>query len=95
MVYARLAELKRVFKERNTACAVARCSQAQLLVLYPYDHHSVVVEGKAGVMLTYYLLENEGRLEPDELVVVFEHARHHPPAPPEVQQVIDELKFES
>lgn len=71
---------------------VAACSRDQAAILASFDHHRVWVGGRDGVMLTYeWLLEDAS--EPLLLTVVPRHAAAHPPAPPEIQAVIDQLTF--
>lgn len=71
---------------------VATCSRDQAVILAPFDHHRVRVGGRDGVMLTYEWLLADA-CEPLLLTVVPHHAAAHPPAPPEIQSVIDQLAF--
>lgn len=73
--------------------AQAWCSRDQAERLVSFDHHRVRVGGRQGVMLTYHWLPLETAVEPLLLTVVFHYAEQHPPAPPEVQVIIDQLTF--
>lgn len=44
-------------------------------------------------MLTYHLVPIEETEEPLWLRVVYRHAAVHPPVPPEIQEVVDRLRF--
>jgi hypothetical protein len=72
---------------------VAECTANQANELINYDHHRVVINGCDAVMLTYHWRED--LQEPLLVKAVFEYAELHPPAPPEVQAVIDQLQFRS
>lgn len=74
--------------------AVAVCSRAQAEQLVAYDHHVVRVHGRPGVMLTYEWMPLEEPAGPFLLTVVFHHADKHPPAPQEIQSLVDELTFQ-
>jgi hypothetical protein len=72
-------------------------NQAQAACLVDYDHHRVRVSGELGVMLTYQWLTGDEAAEVRTLIVVFPPlpiALAHPPAPPEVQTVIDQCVFD-
>ena len=59
-----------------------------------YDHHVVLVDGRPGVMLTYEWMPVEEHSGPFVLTVVFHYAENHPPAPPEIQAVVNALRFQ-
>jgi hypothetical protein len=71
----------------------AQVSREQAEAILRFDHHRVKVGGRWGVLLTYYLMPLEEAAEPLMVRVVFHYAEAHPLAPPEVQAVIEELKF--
>jgi hypothetical protein len=71
----------------------ADCTPEQAEALIRYDHQVVTVDGRRGVMLTYHwMLEGKPARE---LIVVFQYADAHPPAPPDIQGIIDKLMFKS
>lgn len=72
----------------------ALCTPEQVEQLIRYDHHRVNVGGRPGVMLTYHWM-SEDAAEPFMLHVVFQYAEKHPPAPPEIQAIIDQLRFDA
>jgi hypothetical protein len=74
--------------------AIAICTRSQAEQLVDYDHHVVLVDGRPGVMLTYTWMPLEEHTGPFVLTIVFHHTEKHPPAPQEVQAVIDGLKFQ-
>lgn len=74
--------------------AIAVCSRAQAAQLLDYDHHTVLVQGRRGVLLTYPWHPFDENPGPFLLTVVFHHADQHPPAPPAVQTLVDGLKFQ-
>ena len=74
--------------------AVAICSRQQAEKLLDYDHHVVQVNGRAGVMLTYEWLPMEEHTGPFVLTVVFHYAEKHPPAPAQIQALVDGLSFQ-
>jgi hypothetical protein len=73
---------------------IAVCTRAQAELLSAYDHHTVRVQGQLGVLLTYPWWPVEDASEPFLLTIVFHYAQQHPPAPPAIQAVIDQLTFE-
>lgn len=73
--------------------AVAICTRPQAEQLADYDHHTVQVDGRAGVMLTGEWMPLEGHRGPFVLTVVFHYAEKHPKAPAQVQAVVDGLAF--
>ena len=74
--------------------AVAICSPEQAEKLVDYDHHMVRVNGQAGVMLTDEWMPLAEHAGPFILTVVFHYAEKHPPAPAEIQAVVDGLTFQ-
>jgi len=72
----------------------AVCTRDQAAQIVNYDHHRVRVDGRLAVMLTYHWMPLEEAAEPLILRAVFQYAEKHPPAPPEVQTIIDQLHFE-
>jgi len=76
--------------------AIAICTRAQAKQLVDYDHHVVSVNGRLGVMLTYRegWMPDEEHAGPFVLTVVFHHAEKHPPAPAEIQSLVDGLNFQ-
>lgn len=74
--------------------AVAICTRAQAEQLVNYDHHVVQVNGRSGVMLTYEWMPVEEYTAPFVMTVVFHHAENHPPAPAQIQSLVDELNFQ-
>jgi hypothetical protein len=72
---------------------VAKCTPQQAQQLISYDHHRIVVNGRDAVMLTYHWTDD--MQESLSLKVVFQYAALHPPAPSEVQAVVDQLQFSS
>jgi hypothetical protein len=87
---SRPANFNKVYPSQGTAI----CTQEQARRLVDYDHHRVLVDGKPAVLLTVEWLALEEHRGPFVLTVVFHHADQHPPAPPEVQSLVDELKFQ-
>lgn len=73
---------------------VAICTRDQAAQIVNYDHHRVRVDGRLVVMLTYHWMPLEEAAEPLILRAVFQYAEKHPPAPLEVQTIIDQLHFE-
>jgi hypothetical protein len=82
------------FNQINPGQAVAICTADQAEQLVNYDHHRINVSGRAGVLLTYEWMPIEEHIGPFVLTVVFHHAETHPPAPDEVQAIVDKLKFQ-
>ena len=75
---------------------MAPVSREQAARLVGYDHHRVWVGEKLGVMLTYHWMPLEEATEPLVLIVIVPPpviAQAHPPAPPEVQAVVDQLTW--
>ena len=74
--------------------AIAICTPEQARELVQYDHHRVIVESRAGVLLTYEWMPIEQHLRAFVLTVVFHHAEKHPPAPEKIQAIVDALRFQ-
>lgn len=74
--------------------AVAICTREQAQRLVSYDHHTVDVNGRLGVMLTYEWMPVEEHAGPFILTVVFQHAEKHPRAPEEIQAIVGGLLFQ-
>ena len=74
--------------------AIAICTREQAEELVQYDHHRVIVEKRAAVLLTYGWMPIEQHVGPFVLTVVFHHAEKHPPAPEKVQAIVDVLRFQ-
>jgi hypothetical protein len=85
-------KLVEAHRKAGIPCAVAECSREQLFTLKPYDHHTVRLKGEKAVMLTYHLLgQTFAPGEQPTLVFALEYADNHPPAPSEVQDIINTL----
>jgi hypothetical protein len=75
---------------------VAVCSREQAEQIILYDHHVVVANGDLpGVMITYHWMPLEEAEDPLILMLIPAHVDVHPPAPPEIQAIIDQLMFTS
>lgn len=74
--------------------AVAICTREQAEALINYDHHTIRINGRAGIMLTYEWVPLEKHAPPFLLTVVFRYAEKHPPAPAEIQSLVDGLRFQ-
>ncbi|HEY8833881.1 MAG TPA: hypothetical protein VIM21_15390 [Gemmatimonadaceae bacterium] len=74
---------------------VAACPIADVPLLLRYDHHTVSIDGRGALLLTYLWMERapENRGEMLDCVVSFTYAAGHPPAPPEVQAIVNRLSF--
>ena len=81
------------FNQIHADQAVAVCTREQAVQLVDYDHHTISVNGRTGVMLTYEWLPLEQHTGPFVLTVVFHHAEKHPPASEEIQSILDGLRF--
>ncbi len=73
--------------------AVAICTHEQARQLVDFDHHTVRISGRLGVMLTNEWMPLEEHAPPFLLTVVFRYADSHPFAPAEIQSLVDGLKF--
>lgn len=82
------------FNQIHPNQATAICKQVQAEQLINYDHHRVIVLEKMGVLLTYEWMPIEEHIGPFVLTVVFHHADAHPPAPDEIQTLVNGLKFQ-
>lgn len=74
--------------------AVAICTREQAAQLAQYDHHVVEINGHAGVMLTSEWMPLEKHTGPFVLTVVFRHTGGHPPAPAEIQALVNGIRFQ-
>ena len=74
--------------------AIAICPREQAAELVQHDHHRVIVEKRAAVLLTYEWMPIEHHTGPFVLTVVFHHAEKHPPAPEKIQTIVDGLRFQ-
>ena len=74
--------------------AIAICTREQAAEPVQYDHHRVIVEKRAAVLLTYEWMPMEQHTGPFVLTVVFHHAEKHPPAPEKIQTIVDVLRFQ-
>ena len=82
------------FNQIHPNQATAICTRAQAEQLVNYDHHRINVSGRAGVLLTDEWMPVDEHIGPFVLTVVFHHADAHPPAPDEIQAIVDRLKFQ-
>jgi len=86
-------ELKTALENNHSRFAIALCPPELASRLLPYDHHTVRINNRSGVLITYPHLTLSELTQPVEFQVVFEHITGHPPAPAEVQAIIDNLNF--
>lgn len=82
------------FNQIHPDQAIALCSRDQARQLVKYDHHRVTVFEREGVLLTDEWMPLEDHAGPFILTVVFHYAEKHPPAPAEVQAIVNGLKFQ-
>ena len=82
------------FNQIHPNQAVAICTREQAEALVNYDHHTVQVNGRLGVMLTYEWMPLEAHTGPFVLTVVFHYADKHPRASEAIQSIVDELRFQ-
>jgi hypothetical protein len=73
--------------------AVAICTREQAEQLVDFDHHTVRINDRIGVMLTNEWMPLEEHAPPFLLTVVFRYADRHPAAPAEIQTLVDRLRF--
>lgn len=85
--------MRKSFNQIYPNQATAICTREQAEQLVNYDHHVVYVNGRAGVMLTYEWMPVEEHTGPFLLTIVFHHTEKHPPAPGEIQDLVDGLRF--
>lgn len=71
---------------------VADCVAADVARLREMDHHVVVVDGRAAVLLTYHLWAEEPA-ERARVFALFRYTERHPQAPADVQKIVDRLSF--
>lgn len=95
-IFAKVIPTKNIMSRPSTFNhqAVAICSREQAEQLANYDHQRVNVLGEAGVLLTSEWMPLEEHAGPFLLTVVFHYAQSHPPAPAEIQAIVDRLKFQ-
>ena len=76
-------------------CSFAVCPADAVELLRSYDHHTVWLQGRRALLRTYHWADEEPRdAEAGRpFQVSFTYAAGHPPAPPAVQAVVDELTF--
>jgi hypothetical protein len=86
--------MPRSFNQIHPHQAIAVCTREQAEQLVRYDHHVVSVHNRPGVILTYEWMPVEDHYGPFILTVVFQHAEKHPPAPHEIQSIVDGLTFQ-
>ncbi len=79
----------------RTRFATALCPPKETAQLLPYNHYTVQVNGRTGVLVTYPDLKETELTQPVELQIVFEHIAGHPAAPQEVQSIINNLTFDT
>jgi len=82
------------FNKLSPAQGTAICTPEQAAQLADHDRQRVRVDGKAALLLTEAWFPLEEHRGPFVLTVVFHHAEVGPAAPPEIQSVVDELKFQ-
>ena len=75
---------------------VGSCSRDVASILLRYDHHTVWLQGRPALLLTYHwnaapLAE---QAEPLPFTVSFTFARGHPAAPAEVQALVASLELQ-
>lgn len=68
-----------------------RCPPATARRVLRYDHHRVRIDGQLGVLVTYPLMGQPLDAAVDVWIVVHASASRHPPAPHEVQSLLDGL----
>ncbi|MFT3764029.1 MAG: hypothetical protein QM820_00665 [Minicystis sp.] len=99
--------MARYWQHGDPIRAVATCNRRQAEALESFDHHRVIVDELWGILLTYHWMPIEEAPPPWVAIVVFHpapshvtaeaHVRaivaKHPPAPPGVQAIIDQLEF--
>lgn len=83
------------FKQMYPDQLLADCTLEQAEQLIRFDHHRVEVQGKSAIMLTYHWARafDARSSGPYPLLVLFYHQERHPPAPPAVQEIINQLVF--
>lgn len=72
----------------------ADCPAESVALLLRYDHHTVWLDGRRALLLTYaWAAEKIGHDEARRFEVSFTYAAGHPSAPITVQAVVDGLEF--
>lgn len=73
----------------------AECPRADAALLLRHDHHTVWIDGRRALLLTYRWME--GAIDDDREALPFEvsftYASGHPSAPAAVQAVVDRIEF--
>ena len=74
---------------------VAACPIIDAELLLKYDHHTVWIDGRKAVLLTYpwASINMESQGETLDCVVSFTYANGHPSAPQSIQRIVDRLIF--
>jgi hypothetical protein len=85
--------MPRSFNQVHPHQAIAVCTPEQAKELVSYDHHTVLVQDRLGVLLTSAWMPIEAHAGPFVLTVVFQYADRHPRAPEAIQAIVDTLKF--
>ena len=72
-----------------------RCSRDVAAILVRYDHHTVWIQGRPALLLTYHW--HQGPLseqdEPLSFRLSFTYARGHPAAPKDIQELVVQLEL--
>ena len=71
---------------------VGYCGREMLSTLIHHDHHTVRVDGRTGVLLTFHLMLQVAS-DRNLVVVVFDQVEGHPVAPMLVQQAVDRIDW--
>ena len=82
------------FDHINPQQAVAICTAEQATQLLSYDHHQAIVAGHSGLLLTSEWRPLDERVRPFVLTVVFHQTESSPAVPPEIQAIVNTLKFQ-
>ena len=85
--------MRRSFHQVHPYQAIAVCTREQAEELANYDHHTVLVQDRLGLMLTYGWMPIEEHAGPFVLTVVFQYAEKHPRATEAIQSIVDTLDF--
>lgn len=74
---------------------IGSCARASADLLLRHDHHVVWIGGRPALLLTCHWAVNRLDFSPEPLTfeVNFTYSRGHPPAPPQVQAVVDGITF--
>jgi hypothetical protein len=82
------------FNQINPNQAVAICTREQAEQMVIYNNHTVIILGRTGLLLTDEWTPIEEHIGPFVLTVVFHHTESHPPAPNDIQAIVDKLSFQ-